>query len=265
MEEIVTLVVSYTGRIVTALLIWVIGSKLIKMLLRFIDTRMDKRHVDESLHSFVLSLLKIILQVLMILSIVSTLGVEITSFVAILGAASFAIGLAFQGSLANFAGGVLILLLKPFQVGDFIEANGYSGTVKEIQVFYTILNTPDNRKVIIPNSSLSNSSAINYSVNPTRRINFEFGVGYDQDIKKVKDVIRGVVEAHPLVLSDPKPMVVLGRHGENALIIYTRVWCHRTDYWTVYYELLEQVTEAFAEAGIEIPYKQVDVHIKTDE
>lgn len=161
--------------------------------------------------------------------------------------------------------GVLILLLKPFQVGDFIEANGYSGTVKEIQVFYTILNTPDNRRVIIPNSSLSNSSAINYSVNPTRRINFEFGVGYDQDIKKVKDVIRGVVEAHPLVLSEPRPMVVLGRHGENALIIFTRVWCNRSDYWTVYYDLLEQVTEAFSEAGIEIPFKQVDVHIKKDE
>lgn len=263
MEELVALLMDYAGRLLIAMLIWLVGSRLIKMLLKLVDTRMDKRHVDESLHSFVLSLLKMTLQVLMFLSIASTLGAEITSFVAIMGAASFAVGLAFQGSLANFAGGVLILLLKPFQVGDFIEASGYSGTVREIQVFYTILNTPDNRKVIIPNSSLSNSSAINYSVNPTRRIHFEFAVRYDEDIQKVKDVIRGVVEAHPLVLDEPAPMIVLGQHGENALIMYTRVWCNRTDYWTVYYDILEQVTEAFAKADIEIPFRQVDVHMKT--
>jgi len=159
-------------------------------------------------------------------SIASMLGGEMTSFIAVLGAATLAVGFALQGSLANFAGGVLILLLKPFKVGDYIEAAGFGGTVKEIQIFYSILDTPDNKRIIIPNANLSNSSTINYSVNPNRRIDF-----------------------------------VLGEHGDNALIVYFRVWCKMEDYWSLYWETLEKIKAEFDKEGINIPYPQLDVHM----
>lgn len=265
MENFSAVAVTYLSRIVVAVLIWVVGKRLIRLLLDFMERRMKKANVDESLHSFLTPLLRMLLQVLLFLTVAATLGIEITTFAAIIGAASFAVGLAFQGSLSNFAGGVLILILKPFTVGDFIEAAGYSGTVKEIQVFYTIIRTPDNQKVIIPNADLSNSSAVNYSSYDTRRANIKIPISYKSDVKRSKEVIQQVAHNHPLVLKDPSPMIVLGEYGNDGLILYVRVWAERSDYWTMYFDFLEQVKVAFDEAGVEIPYRQLDVHIMNED
>lgn len=263
MEHLMTILASYTGRIVLALVIWFVGRKLIKLFLDLLDRRMQKVGVDKSLYSFLVPLAGMTLKVLLVLTVAATVGIEITTFAAILGAVSFAIGLAFQGSLANFAGGVLILVLKPFKVGDFIEASGFSGTVQEIQVFHTTLRTPDNQKVIIPNADLSNSSAINYSAYDTRRANLQIGVSFNSDVKKAKAVIRQVADANPLVLQDPQPVVVVGAHGEHGYVIYVRLWAKNSDYWTMRFNFLEDVVDAFNEAGIEIPYQQMDVHVKS--
>jgi len=244
-----------------AILIWFVGKRLIKSLTDFMERRVQKSNLDDSLHSFLSPLVRIVLHVLLILTAAATLGIEITTFAAVIGAASFAVGLAFQGSLANFAGGVLILLLKPFKVGDFIEAVGFSGTVREIQVFYTVLQTTDNQKVIIPNADLSNSSAINYSAYETRRANIKIAVSFDSDLSLAKQVVREVADNHPLVLKDPAPMIVMGELGDDGVILYVRVWANRTDYWSMYFDFLEQVKEAFERVGVEIPYRKMDVHI----
>nr|WP_241422425.1 mechanosensitive ion channel domain-containing protein [Candidatus Contubernalis alkalaceticus] len=223
--------------------------------------KLEKANIDPSLQPFLVSVSKTVLQILLVISVASMLGAEMTSFIAVLGAASFAVGLALQGNLANFAGGVLILLLKPFKVGDYIEAVGYSGTVKEIQIFYTILDTPDNKRIIIPNSNLSNNGTTNYSINPTRRVDFTFGVGYQNDISKVRSILQKIAEEHPMVFDDPPPQIVLGEHGDSAIVIYFRVWCNKEDYWTIYFEVLEKAKLEFDREGINIPYPQMDVHM----
>ncbi|WP_353894112.1 mechanosensitive ion channel domain-containing protein [Proteinivorax hydrogeniformans] len=262
MENILAVILSYGGKLLLAVLFLAIGLTLIKRLSQFIASSIDKSDIDPSLKSFLIPLIKTILHILLLISIASMVGVEMTSFIAFISAIGFAIGLALQGSLSNFAGGVLILALKPFKVGDYIEANGYSGTVKDIQVFYTILTTPDNKKVIIPNANLSNSSAINYSAYDTRRIDFKFGVGYNDDTRKVKQVLHNIALEHPLILKEPEPMIVLGEHGDSSVVFYFRVWCESENYWTLYFELMETVKERFDKEGINIPYPQMDVHIQ---
>ncbi len=255
------LIVVYAGRILLAGVVFLVGWILIKHLEVLIRGRMEKANLEASLVSFLVSLTRAILQIILIVTVASMLGLEVTTLIAVLAAASFAVGLALQGSLANFAGGVLILLLKPFRAGDYIEAVGYAGTVQEIQIFYTILHSPDNRKIIIPNANLSNNSTVNYSANDTRRIDFTFGVGYGDDIQKVKEVLREIAESHPQIFSDPPPQIVLGEHGDSAIIFYMRVWCRTEDYWGIYFELLEKVKVRFDQAGITIPYPQMDVHL----
>lgn len=190
----------------------------------------------------------------MFVSVIAQLGIQTTSFAAILAAAGLAIGLALQGSLANFAGGILIMLFKPIKIGDFIEAQGLSGTVKEIEIFTTKLNTSDNKEIIIPNGALSNGNIINYSTESTRRVDFTFGVGYASDIKKTKEVIFSVLNAHPLILKEPAAAVNLSELGDSAINFFTRAWVKKEDYWTVKFEVLEQTKEALDAAGIEIPY-----------
>ncbi len=262
MVDLIQMLVSYGGKFVAAMAFLIIGLYLINKLSDYVSERMEEREIEYTLQSFLKPLMKIALQVILIISIASMLGAEMTSFIAILGALSFAVGLAFQGSLANFAGGVLIIILKPFRVGDYIEAKGYAGTVKEIQIFYTILHTPDNRKIIIPNADLSNSSAVNYSANETRRVDMKFGVSYKDDIYKVKDILHRIAEDHPLILKDPDPMIVLGEHGDSAVIFYFRAWCLTADYWNLYFDLMEKVKLAFDRANINIPYPQMDVHLE---
>ncbi|MBF7096208.1 mechanosensitive ion channel family protein [Alkalibacter mobilis] len=253
--------VAYGGKIVLALVVLLAGMIAIKYFLKFLRISFEKKNLDVSLRPFLLSLTKVTLMILLFITVASMLGAQMTSFIAVLGSAGLAIGLALQGSLSNFAGGVLILILKPFKVGDYIEAAGYSGTVEEIQMFYTILVTPDNKKIIVPNSNMSNSGTVNYSSKPTRRVDFVFGVGYEADIFKVKNILKEIAANDPLVLNDPEPQIVLGEHDASSINFYYRVWCESKDYWTIYFETMEKVKIAFDEEGISIPFPQMDVHV----
>ncbi|QSX09371.1 mechanosensitive ion channel [Alkalibacter rhizosphaerae] len=254
-------VTAFSGKLPLALVVLVAGWILIKFLMRFLKKAFEAKNVDVSLRPFLLSLIKVTLLVMLGISIASMLGAQMTSFIAILGSAGLAVGLALQGSLSNFAGGVLILLLKPYKVGDYIDAAGYSGTVEEIQMFYTILITPDNKKIIVPNSNMSNSGTVNYSAKPTRRVDLVFGVGYDDDISKVKSLLQEIADKDPLVLDEPEPMIVLGQHDASSVNFYYRVWCNAADYWTIYFDTMEKVKLAFDEHDIGIPYPQMDVHL----
>jgi small conductance mechanosensitive channel len=190
------------------------------------------------------------------------LGVETTSFVAILGGAGLAVGLALQGSLANFAGGVLILIFKPFKVGDFIEAQGHSGTVKEIALFNTILNTPDKKTVIIPNGAVSNGSITNYSAEEMRRVDFLFGIGYEDDLKKAKDIIWDELKKDDRILSEPESLVVISELADSSVNITVRVWCKTEHYWPIYFNIIENVKLAFDAASISIPFPQQELHVR---
>ncbi|MBD3646306.1 MAG: mechanosensitive ion channel, partial [Pseudomonadales bacterium] len=201
------------------------------------------------------------LKVLLVISVASMVGIATTSFIAVIGAAGLAIGLALQGSLANFAGGVIILLLRPYRVGDFIETGGHSGTVKEIAIFNTILTTPDNKTIILPNGSVSNGSIINYSAQATRRVDWVFGISYDDDLRVAKDIIKGLIEGDERILEDPEPLIVISSLGDNSVNITTRCWVESANYWPVFFAMTENVKLAFDEADITIPYPQRDVHV----
>ncbi len=254
MENIQNMFIVWGTKLAGALVVLLVGLKLIGYLENLILATMQKRQVDPTLHSFITSLVGITLKILLFISVASILGVAMTSFVALLGAMGLAVGMSLQGSLSNFAGGILILVLKPFKVGDFITGAGHAGTVKQITIFYTYLTTVDNVTIIIPNAALSNSSVINYSVNDLRRVDLAFRVNYGSDIKHVKAVIRSVVDGHSLIIQDPEPFVRLGAQSDNSLEFAVRVWVKNGDYWTVYHDISEQIKEKFDEEGIDIPY-----------
>lgn len=260
-SELQGLIIIYGQKIILAIIVLVIGLILINHLLKLINKSLDKAKVDKSLHSFLNSIINISLKILLFITIASMLGVKMTSFIAILGAAGLAVGLALQGSLSNFAGGVLIILLKPFKVGDFIEGTGHAGTVTEIQVFHTILNTPDNRVIVIPNGNLSNSSVINYSKKDTRRVDLTFGVSYQDDITKVKNVLTRLANEHELILKDPAPVIKLAELGDSSINFILRVWCQSENYWTVHFDLLENVKLEFDKENISFPYPHMDVDL----
>jgi small conductance mechanosensitive channel len=222
---------------------------------------MIKRDVDESLRGFLKSLFSILLKIMLIISIASMIGIEMTSFIAILGAAGLAVGLALSGTLQNFAGGVIILLLKPFKVGDFIEAQGYMGTVKQIQIFNTILKTPDNKTIIIPNGGLSTSSMTNFSTEPQRRVDMKFGIGYGDDTDKAKKVIMSLVEADERILKEPEPFVAVSELGDSSVNFVVRVWVNAADYWGVYFDMHNNIYNTFNKEGLNIPFPQMDVHL----
>ncbi|WP_163537551.1 mechanosensitive ion channel domain-containing protein [Gracilibacillus sp. YIM 98692] len=247
--------------IALAIIVLIVGLMVIKAITKFISTRIEKSKMDDSLKPFLVSLIGAILKILLVLTVVSVLGVEMTSFAAIIAAAGFAIGLAFQGSLSNFAGGILLLTLRPFRVGDYIEGAGYSGTVNGIQILYTELVTPDNKVIFIPNGNLSNTGITNYSVKETRRVDFKFGTGYEADTKHVLDTLKQVADNHSLVLKDPEPFVRMSEHGDSAVVYTVRVWVNSPDYWTVYFDIIEDVKTKFDQEEISIPYPQMDVHI----
>tara|TARA_R110001606_G_scaffold141281_1_gene280407 strand:+ start:354 stop:1160 length:807 start_codon:yes stop_codon:yes gene_type:complete len=244
----------YAPKVITALLIVFIGLYAIKIIIKSSRKLMQKRGVDITLQKFLGNLIGWILKVLLFITVISQLGVATTSFAAIIAAAGLAIGLALQGSLGNFAGGVLIMIFKPIKIGDFIEAQGESGTVKEIEIFTTKLNTPDNKEVIIPNGALSNGNIVNYSTEATRRVDFTFGVGYDSDIRKTKEIIFDVINNHPLILKEPATAVNLSELADSSINFFTRAWVKKEDYWTVKFDVIEQTKEALDAAGIDIPY-----------
>ncbi len=255
------IVLEYGPKFLGAMLALVIGLWLIKWALKLVHTGLGKARVDDSLKPFLKSLVGALLKVMLAISIMTMLGINMTSFIAILGAAGLAVGMALSGTLQNFAGGVMILLFKPFKVGDFIEAQGYTGVVKEIQIFVTILTTGDNKTIIIPNGGLANGSMINYSTQANRRVDWVFGIGYGDDLPKAKEIIRNILAADARVLKDPEVFIGLGELADSSVNLTVRAWVNAADYWGVFFATNEQVYNEFNAAGINIPYPQMDVHV----
>jgi small conductance mechanosensitive channel len=254
LEKAEALFVDYAPKIVTALAILIIGLFVIGLLVKMSKKIMKKSGVDITLQKFLGNLLGWALKILLIVTVISQLGVETTSFAAILAAAGLAVGLALQGSLANFAGGVLIMIFKPFKLGDLIEAQGEIGVVKEIEIFTTKLTGLSNKEIIIPNASLSNGNIVNYTTEGTRRVDLVIGVSYDADIKKTKEVLMNVLTSHPKVLKDPAPGVTVSELADSSVNFAVRPWCNTEHYWDVYFEVTENVKLELDKAGIEIPY-----------
>ncbi len=262
LQRIYGLVVRYGMKFIMALVVLIVGLIVIKWITKGIVRVMKKGKVNESLIPFLKSLTNILLKVMLIISVMGMVGIQMTSFIAVLGAAGLAVGLALQGTLQNFAGGVMILLFKPYEVGNFIEGAGYMGTVKEIQIFTTILLTPDNRKVIIPNSPLATGSITNYSAMPTRRIDFSFGIGYGDDIDKAKGILLKMAEDDERVLKeDNPPSVMVEALADSSVNLKLRVWVKSENYWTLFCDTTENVKKQFDGAGISIPFPQRDVHL----
>lgn len=262
-ELLKTWVMGLGIKVLAGVVILIVGFKLVNLVDSRLQRRKDFIKIDPTLKSFLSSALRMGLKTLVLVTAIISMGIPMTSFVALIGAAGLAVGLALQGSLSNLAGGVLIIFLRPFKVGDFIEGNGHSGTVRDIGLFYTHLNTPDNRSVVIPNSGLSNSSLINYSEHSERRVDFEFGVSYDSNIKDVKRVIRSVIDKNEMIMQEPEPFIRLANHGASSLDFKVRVWVKAEDYWEVFFTTQEEVKEAFDQAGIEIPYPHMVVQTQS--
>src|SRR5690554_4797786 len=256
------LLVEHGLSILFALLTLAIGWWLISRVIKTLTSVLQKRHADAMLTGFLSSLASTLLRILLLLSVAGMLGIETTSFIALIGAAGLAVGLALQGSLANFAGGVLILFLRPFRAGDYIEAQGTAGTVESIMIFHTILRTADNKVIILPNGSLSNGTITNYSRKPTRRVDINVGIDYTDDIKKARSVLLGLAAADQRVLKDPAAVVYLTSLGDNSVNLSLRMWTNSADYWGVFFELQEQMKEAFDREGLSFPFPQRTVHIQ---
>ena len=248
-------------KLIAAIAILVIGRIIAKSIRKLIVKVMDKREVDKTISSFISSLAFSSLWVFVILAALSQLGIQTTSLMAVIGAAGLAIGLALQGSLSNFASGFLIILFKPFKVGDYVEAGGVSGTIYKITIFTTEYRTIDNKKIIVPNSQIMNGTITNYTAEKTRRVDLVLGVSYESDLKKVKDILMGIFQKHKLILKDPEPFVRLAEMAESSLNFKVRVWTKTEDYWTVYFDLTEQAKLEFDKNGINIPFPQMDVHL----
>lgn len=255
------LAVQYGVKFVMALGVLVLGWWLIGRLERIIELSMNRAGVEITLQRFLLSFIGIALKVVLLVIFASMVGVATTSLIAMLGAAGLAVGLALQGSLANFAGGVLILFFKPFRAGDVIEAQGHLGRVVEIQIFNTLIRTMDHQRVFIPNGLLSNGCVKNLFAEPIRRVDMKFGISYSDDIDKAKRVIREVLDANELVLKDPPADVFVSGHGASSIDLTVRPWCESEQYWAVYFDTHEALKKAFDREGITIPFPQRDVHL----
>ena len=260
-DQIIEYATLYGSKIVLALLTLTIGLWIISYLSRGFERTLTVAKVETTLSIFLSKLLSTILKVLLLVSVASMVGIETTSFIAIFGAAGLAVGLALQGSLSNFAGGVLILLFKPYKIGDFIEAQGHSGTVKEIQIFNTILHTGDRKTIIMPNGPMSNGNITNYSLSPIRRVDMVFGIGYDDDLKKAKSILQQLIAEDERILKDPESQVLLSALADSSVNFTIRVFVNSADYWGVYFSMNEKVKLTFDEQGISIPYPQRDVHM----
>ncbi|MFC4739265.1 mechanosensitive ion channel family protein [Flavobacterium ponti] len=259
-EYIKNYVLEYSPKLISAILILFIGLWATSIITKLIKRLMRKREIEATLILFIGNLVFWALRILVLVTVITQLGIGTSSFVAILGAAGLAVGLALQGSLSNFAGGVLIILLKPFRVGDVIEAQGLVGTVKEIKMFSTYITLPENKLAIIPNAALSNDKIINFTVNGNLRVDIEIGVDYGSNFKQVKEVVFNILNNHPLILKEPAPSVFVKTLNNSSVDFAIRPWSTAADYWTVRAEVIESCKLAFDEAGIEIPYPhQVEI------
>lgn len=259
--QITEIGLEYGPVLLGALVVWIMGSWIIKILSNSIAKLMDKRGVEATLKPFLKTLVSSLLKVMLIISVLGMLGIEMTSFIAILGAAGLAVGLALSGTLQNFAGGVMILLFKPFKTGDVIEAQGFIGSVKEIQIFNTILKTPDNKTIIIPNGGLSTSAMTNFSTEEKRRVDWTIGIGYGDDVEKAKLVIKQLCDADIRILKDPAVFIAVSELADSSVNFTVRAWVNAADFWAVYFEMNENVYKTFGQEGLNIPYPQMDVHL----
>jgi small conductance mechanosensitive channel len=258
------LIIHYGINTILAIVIFLIGNKVAKFCAKITEKAFAKKKVDKAVGSFVSSIIYALVFAVAILMALSQVGIETTSFIAILGAAGLAIGLALQGSLSNFASGVLIIMLRPFKSGDYIEAAGQAGSVEKIEIFATELRTPDNKVVIVPNSSIMSGAITNYSREATRRIDLVIGVGYDADLKQAKQVLQSVLDADDRILKDPAYTVAVSELADSSVNFVVRPWVKTPDYWVVYFDLMENIKIALDEANINIPYPQMDVHVQKE-
>ena len=248
-------------RILYAVLIIIVGRWVVKLLLKIIKSALEKTTVEETVRIFVANLLSTLLMVIIFIAAINQLGIETTSIIAMLGAAGLAIGLALQGSLANFAAGILIVIFRPYKVGDYIEAGSAAGTVLDIQIFSTVLKTPDNKVVVVPNGTIMDSSIINYTGQETRRVDIIASCGYEDDIDKVKDILQDILNQDERILKEPEPRIAVSELADNSINFIVRPWVNSSDVLSVKYSILEQIKKRFDAEGISIPYPQRDVHI----
>ena len=253
-------------KIVIALIIFVVSFRAITIITRKIEKKLitGKPHLDKTLTSTLFYILRIVLKAIVVVCLVGYLGIDTSGLTALFVSFGACVGLAVNGALANLAGGVIIIVTRPFKIDDFIEAQGHSGTVEDIHITSTKLRTPDNKVVYIPNGPLSSGSIINYSEKDTRRVDFAFSISYENDFEKAKAIVMDIITAHELVLRDPEPFVRVSSHADSSITITARAWVNNADYWTVNFDVLESVKTAFDKNGIEIPYNQLDVHLKRD-
>ena len=264
-QEIMNYVIEITSnfglKLLTALIVVIVGKQLVKILLKVIKVALEKANTEETVRIFVANLLNTVFTVIIFVAAINQLGVETTSIIALLGAAGLAIGLALQGSLANFAAGILIVIFRPYKVGDYIEAGTNVGTVKDIQIFSTVLRTPDNKAIVVPNGSIMDGSITNYSEQPTRRIDIIASCSYEDDLDKVKQVLKTILDSEDRILTEPKPQIAVSELAESSVNFIVRPWVNSSDYLPVMYSLLEQIKKTFDQEGISIPYPQSDIHI----
>lgn len=260
-DKLVNIGINYGLKLLVCIIILIIGSKLINLLVKFLKKEHKFSKIDASVKTFLISFISILLKVLLFITILSIIGIPMTSLITLLGSAAVAIGLALQGGLSNLAGGLMLLIFKPFKVGDYIESNGNEGYVKAITLFYTTIITIDNRVIQIPNGGLSNSSIVNYSAMKTRMINQIISVSYNADIDKVKKVITEVINKLKYTLKEEPILVRIKSHNTSSVDYIVRFWVNGSDYWNAYFDFMENVKVAFNKNKIEIPYPQMDVHI----
>jgi len=261
LNQLTEIAVMYGPKLIGAIVVFIIGIWVIKAITKAIGRAMEKSKLDESLKPFLKGMINILLKAMLIISVLGMLGIEMTSFVAILGAAGLAVGLALSGTLQNFAGGVMILVFKPFKVGDFIDAQGYMGSVSQIQIFNTYLKTPDNKTVIIPNGGLSTASMTNYSTEEKRRVDWSFGIAYGDDIDKTKEVVKRLCDVDSRILKDPEVFIAVSELADSSVNFAVRAWVNAADYWGVYFDMNEKVYKTFNKEGLNFPFPQMDVHL----
>lgn len=260
-EKIWELITIYGLKVVAAIAVLIVGRWVAKGMTGFTEKVMNKRQVDPTIVSFVANMTYISLMVFVVLAALGQLGIQTTSFIAVIGAAGLAVGLALQGSLSNFAAGFLMIIFRPFKVGDFIEGAGVAGTIEKIQIFTTQLKTPDNKTIIIPNAKLSGDNIVNYSVKGTRRVDLVFGIGYGDDIDKARKVITDIIKNDARVLKDPPPTIAVMELADSSVNFAVRPWVNVPDYWDLLFDVTETIKKRFDAEGISIPFPQHDVHV----
>lgn len=264
LEKNQQLILSYSVKVLVALVILYLGRWLAKSLTRMLEKALLHKKVDRAVVSFLSGIIQAAIMVATVLIALSQVGIQTASFIAILGAAGLAIALALQGSLSNFASGVLIILFRPFRAGDFVDAAGVSGVVEKIEIFQTVLKSADNKRIIVPNSQITGSAIVNYSAETTRRVDLVVGISYDSDLKKAKELLEQILKADSRILAEPAPVIAVGALADSSVNILIRPWVNAADYWPVYWDTLEQIKLTFDEHQIVIPFPQMDLHLKKE-